>query len=71
MFQITVIRDGAENPVHHSVLVCGDVVKIEAGMNIPCDGFVIKAIEVSTDESAMTGETDAIKKGTIEQCEGA
>jgi magnesium-transporting ATPase (P-type) len=37
-------------------------------MSIPCDGFVIKATEVTTDESAMTGETDAIKKGTIAQC---
>jgi magnesium-transporting ATPase (P-type) len=34
-------------------------------MNIPCDGVVIKAIEVSTDESAMTGETDAIRKATV------
>jgi P-type E1-E2 ATPase len=48
--------------------VVGDVCFIEEGMSIPCDGFVIKAIEVSTDESAMTGETDAIKKGTMEMC---
>jgi len=34
-------------------------------MNIPCDGMVIKANEVLTDESAMTGETDQIKKGTL------
>jgi len=40
-------------------------------MNIPCDGFVIQANEVTCDESAMTGETDAIKKGTLEQCEGS
>jgi len=54
-----------ETPVHNSLLVCGDVVKIEEGMNIPCDGLIIKAVEVSTDESAMTGETDDIRKGTI------
>jgi magnesium-transporting ATPase (P-type) len=40
-------------------------------MNIPCDGFAIKAVEVRTDESAMTGETDPIKKGTMKQCQGA
>jgi len=34
-------------------------------MNIPCDGFVVRGIEVKTDESAMTGETDPIKKGTL------
>ena len=38
-------------------------------MSIPCDGVVNKAIEVSTDESAMTGETDAIRKATIAQAE--
>ncbi len=38
-------------------------------MNIPCDGFVVKGIEVTTDESAMTGETDAIRKASLEQCE--
>ena len=62
---MTVIRNGAEIPIHNTEIVCGDVVKIDAGMNIPCDGFIIKAIEVTTDESAMTGETDAIRKGTI------
>jgi len=39
-------------------------------MNIPCDGFVIKGNEVLTDESAMTGETDNIRKGSMIQCEG-
>jgi magnesium-transporting ATPase (P-type) len=34
-------------------------------MNIPCDGLLIKAVEISTDESAMTGETDAVKKATV------
>ena len=54
--------------IHSSKLVCGDIVRIEEGSNIPCDGFVVKATEVSCDESAMTGETDAIKKGTLDQC---
>jgi P-type E1-E2 ATPase len=46
----------------------GDIVKIVEGMNIPCDGFVLSGIEVKTDESAMTGETDLIKKATLKQC---
>lgn len=53
---------------HNSNLVVGDVVRIFEGMSIPCDGFVIQASELSSDESAMTGETDPIKKGTMEQC---
>jgi len=31
-------------------------------MEIPADGYVLEAAELSTDESAMTGETDPIKK---------
>ena len=62
---ITVIRNGEEIPIHSSKVVVGDVVKIEEGMNIPCDGFILKGTEVKTDESAMTGETDPIKKGTL------
>ncbi len=63
--KIIIIRDGIEKPVHTSKVVCGDIVKIEEGMNIPCDGIVLKATEVKCDESAMTGETDMIKKNTI------
>ena len=55
--------------MHSSNLVCGDIVIIEEGMNIPCDGLVIKAMAITTDESAMTGESDRLVKETIEQCE--
>jgi P-type E1-E2 ATPase len=51
--------------MHTSKVVVGDIVKIEEGMNIPCDGIIVRALEVRCDESAMTGETDAIKKNTI------
>jgi len=33
---------------------------------VSSDGFLIKAKDVATDESAMTGETNAIKKSTLE-----
>ncbi len=55
--------------MHSKFLVVGDVIKIQEGMNIPCDGFVLKGNEILTDESAMTGETDAIRKGSMIQCE--
>ena len=35
----------------------GDVVKLNEGMEIPADGIVLQASELTTDESAMTGET--------------
>jgi len=63
------LRDGKWQDLHSKFLVVGDVVKIQEGMNIPCDGFVLKGNEILTDESAMTGETDAIRKGSMLQCE--
>jgi magnesium-transporting ATPase (P-type) len=35
-------------------------------MDIPADGLVIQAAELTCDESAMTGEINAIKKDTVE-----
>ena len=37
-------------------------------MDIPVDGFIIEASNVTTDESAMTGETDLLKKEKLENC---
>lgn len=46
----------------------GDLVEIEDGMPIPADGFLVNGSEVETDESAMTGETDPVKKAPLHQC---
>jgi len=35
---------------------------VREGMDIPTDGVLVKAAEVMTDESAMTGETMPIRK---------
>lgn len=37
-------------------------------MKIPVDGLCISANEMKVDESAMTGESDHLKKDTIENC---
>ena len=52
--------------LHSSNLVCGDIVIVEEGMSIPCDGLVLKSMAITTDESAMTGESDVLVKGTVE-----
>lgn len=46
----------------------GDVVMLREGMQIPADGLLVKNSEVICDESAMTGETDPLKKDTIAGC---
>jgi P-type E1-E2 ATPase len=57
-----------EFEVHHNYIEVGDLVKINAGMNIPVDGIVLKGSGILTNESAMTGETKEIKKEPIEIC---
>ena len=37
-------------------------------MAIPVDGLVLEAQGLSADESAMTGESDEIKKDTFDAC---
>jgi len=44
------------------------MIKIKAGMNIPVDGIIIKASGVQTNEAAMTGEPDELKKESLEIC---
>lgn len=46
----------------------GDIVVIEDGMPIPADALLIEGTDVETDESAMTGETDPIKKASLQEC---
>ena len=43
----------------------GDIIKINSGILIPCDGYIIKALDIKVDESVMTGETDDVQKDTL------
>jgi len=37
-------------------------------MEVPADGILLEANEITTDESAMTGETDPVPKNILEAC---
>ena len=54
-------------------VVVGDIALVEPGEIIPCDGVFISGHNVKCDESGATGESDAIKKMSYEDClrEGA
>jgi P-type E1-E2 ATPase len=49
-------------------LVVGDVVKITQGMEVPVDGIIITSSGVLSNESAMTGESDELRKESLEVC---
>jgi P-type E1-E2 ATPase len=65
--QVTAIRGGKALTLHHSMVLVGDLIQIYEGMEIPADGYIIEAAEITVDESAMTGETDPIKKNTLSE----
>ena len=41
---------------------------VTPGMIVPCDGLLIKGMGVLTDESAITGETEQLRKESFEKC---
>ncbi len=60
----TVLRDGREVDVPARDLVPGDVVRLAAGDRIPADARLIEAINLQTDEAALTGESLPVEKQT-------
>jgi Ca2+-transporting ATPase len=46
----------------------GDLALLEPGEIIPCDGIFLRGHNVKCDESGATGESDAIKKVSYDDC---
>ena len=65
---VTALRDGREQTLHHNDIQVGEVIKIKSGNNIPVDGIILECSGVTCNESAMTGESDELKKDTLENC---
>lgn len=63
---ITVLRKGKEEKVNVDKLMAGDICQVKAGMDIPVDSILIAGSGVTTDEAAMTGESDELKKEPLE-----
>jgi Ca2+-transporting ATPase len=59
---VVVMRSGNAKQVRVGELVVGDVVCIEAGDAIPCDGVLLQYDGLEVDESALTGEPIDIDK---------
>lgn len=62
------LRSGKKEEISFNDIKVGDVCEIKNGMDIPVDGLVIHASGVSISEAAMTGESDEMKKDTVEKC---
>jgi P-type Ca2+ transporter type 2C len=57
-------RDGQLADISAEQLVPGDIVSIEAGDVVPADGRLVNAATLEIDESALTGESLPVSKGT-------
>jgi len=63
-------RDGALAELPAEQLVPGDIVAIEAGDIVPADGRLLRAATLEVAESALTGESLPVSKGTAAVAHG-
>ncbi|MDX6651644.1 MAG: cation-transporting P-type ATPase [Solirubrobacterales bacterium] len=57
-----VLRDGEVAELHGDEVVPGDVVRVEPGDQLVADGAVMHSRGLTLDESALTGESDGVRK---------
>ncbi|WRT66112.1 calcium-translocating P-type ATPase, PMCA-type [Kwoniella shivajii] len=65
---VKAIRGGNEMVINTKDLVVGDICLLEPGEILPVDGVFLRGHNVRCDESGATGESDAIKKFTYDDC---
>ena len=58
----TVLRGGVESHIPATELVPGDIVFLEAGNTVPADGRLLEVGALRCVESALTGESNAVRK---------
>lgn len=64
---IKAIRDGRYTTVPRKDIVVGDIVLVETGDEMPCDGELVEAVSFLVDESRLTGESHPVPKKTPAQ----
>ncbi len=62
-----VIRDGARRRIAGRDVVRGDLVVLSEGDRVPSDGLLRRGINLSTDESLLTGESVPVRKVASEE----
>ncbi len=60
--RVRVIRDGKISEIDSKQLVPGDIIQVEAGVQIAADGRIVEAANLQIRESALTGEAQAANK---------
>lgn len=60
--EVVVIRDGRDVALSVHSLLVGDIIRINAGDQIPADCILLSGTKLSMDESSQTGETHEVEK---------
>ncbi len=60
----TVLRDGQKKDIDSKELVPGDMIILETGDKVPADSRLIEVFNLQTQEAALTGESQPVKKHT-------
>ncbi len=59
-----VIRGGQKTEIDAKDIVVGDIIALEAGDMVPADGRLIENYSLQVNESALTGESEAVHKSS-------
>lgn len=62
-----VIRDGKQRRIAGREVVRGDIVIVSEGDRVPADGVLVSAVNLSIDESLLTGESVSVRKAAASQ----
>lgn len=60
--KVKVIRNGNMEIINQKDLLVGDIAFIETGNKLPADGRLLESTSLNIDESALTGESEAVEK---------
>nr|WP_239112937.1 cation-translocating P-type ATPase [Halomicronema sp. CCY15110] len=60
--RVRVLRQEREQEIDAKELVPGDIVLLEAGVQVPADGRLLNAANLQIREAALTGEAEAVMK---------
>lgn len=66
--KLTVLRNSKEETISFNDIKVGEICMIRNGMDIPIDGLAITCSGVQVSEAAMTGESDEMKKDSLDKC---
>ena len=68
MVTYQVIRAGKLEIIKEEDILVGDIIKLEYGNILPCDGLLLNGSSVKMDEACLTGEPDLVEKESVHNC---